>query len=67
MLHYNRWNAMNGSKLVEAEFISENIDTGNKSSPDVYDGSTASVGGRSPYGIWGALGTRNGNEIVGEF
>ena len=26
MLHYNRWNAMEGSKLVEAMFMSEEID-----------------------------------------
>jgi len=48
-------------------FISENIDAGTKTSPDANSSGTASVGSRSPYGIWGGLGTRNGNETVGEF
>lgn len=48
-------------------FISENLDSGNKNSPDVYEPGTAAVGGRSPYGVWGALGTRNGNETITEF
>ncbi|MFN9718411.1 MAG: DUF1559 domain-containing protein [Planctomycetota bacterium] len=41
-------------------FISENIDTGNL-------GVAAVLGGRSPFGVWGALGTRAGGEVVGEF
>ncbi|MCA9047616.1 MAG: DUF1559 domain-containing protein, partial [Planctomycetaceae bacterium] len=41
-------------------FISENIDTGNL-------GVATSRGAASPYGVWGALGTRNGGEPVGEF
>lgn len=41
-------------------FISENIDTGNL-------GADQTRGGASPYGIWGALGTRAGGEVVGEF
>lgn len=42
-------------------FISDNIDTGNSTigSP---------VGSQvSPYGIWGALGSIAGNEVIGEF
>ena len=43
-------------------FISENIDTGDL---------TAAPPGRvttpSPFGVWGALGTRNGGEALGEF
>lgn len=44
-------------------FISENIDTGNQAAllPPV---STASP---SPYGVWGALGTRASGEIVSDF
>ncbi|RMF37791.1 MAG: DUF1559 domain-containing protein [Planctomycetota bacterium] len=41
-------------------FISENIDTGNLGAvawPDV-------GGGPSPYGVWGALGTKAGSEVV---
>jgi prepilin-type N-terminal cleavage/methylation domain-containing protein len=41
-------------------FISENIDSGNRNAPNP-------TGGRSPYGLWGALGTKNGSEIIGEF
>lgn len=41
-------------------FISNNIDTGNLSV-------AATLGGKSPYGVWGALGTRAGGETVGEF
>ena len=41
-------------------FISENIDTGNL-------GVATSLGASSPYGVWGALGTRSGGEVVGEF
>jgi prepilin-type N-terminal cleavage/methylation domain-containing protein len=41
-------------------FISENIDTGNL-------GVANTLGGRSPHGVWGALGTKAGNETVGDF
>ena len=41
-------------------FISENIDTGNL-------GVANTLGGSSPHGVWGALGTRNGGETVGAF
>lgn len=41
-------------------FISENINTGNLALPEV-------AGGPSPYGVWGALGTKSGGEVVGEF
>ncbi|WP_010582094.1 DUF1559 domain-containing protein [Schlesneria paludicola] len=50
-----------------ARFIGENINTGNLNSPDVYSAGTTSVGGQSPYGVWGALGTRAAGEIAGEF
>jgi hypothetical protein len=35
--------------------ISESINCGNSTSPDVTAGS-------SPYGVWGAMGSRNGGE-----
>jgi prepilin-type N-terminal cleavage/methylation domain-containing protein/prepilin-type processing-associated H-X9-DG protein len=38
-------------------FISQSIDTGNTSLPEV-------TGGPSPYGVWGALGTRAGGEVA---
>ena len=37
--------------------VSENIDTGNL-------GVHTTIGGKSPYGVWGAMGTRNGGESV---
>jgi hypothetical protein len=44
-------------------FISENIDAGNQSIAP--PGNTTSA--PSPYGIWGALGTKLSNEPIGEF
>jgi prepilin-type N-terminal cleavage/methylation domain-containing protein len=41
-------------------FISENIDTGNLAAAEV-------TSGRSPYGVWGGLGSRDGGETIGEF
>lgn len=41
-------------------FISDSIDTGNL-------GVSTTLGGRSPYGVWGAMGTKSGGEVVGEF
>ncbi|MFH5806666.1 DUF1559 domain-containing protein [Alienimonas sp. DA493] len=42
------------------KFISETIDTGNQSAGAV-------TSGKSNYGVWGALGSRAGGEVVGEF
>ncbi|QDT34523.1 DUF1559 domain-containing protein [Thalassoglobus polymorphus] len=41
-------------------FISDSIDTGNL-------GVSTTLGAPSPYGVWGALGTKSGGEVVGEF
>jgi prepilin-type N-terminal cleavage/methylation domain-containing protein len=41
-------------------FISENIDAGDQ-------GSTPVSSGLSPYGVWGSLGSRSGNETNGNF
>lgn len=41
-------------------FISENIDTGDLTLPPA-------VSGPSPYGVWGALGSKAGGEVLGEF
>jgi uncharacterized protein DUF1559 len=41
-------------------FVTNNIDTGNL-------GVANTLGGSSPYGVWGALGTRNNGDRVGEF
>lgn len=42
-------------------FVSENIDTGNLGVNAVGINTT------SPYGVWGALGSRSGGEVVSEF
>lgn len=42
-------------------FISENINNGNPGANAI------SLNGQSPFGVWGALGTRSGGEVVGEF
>jgi prepilin-type N-terminal cleavage/methylation domain-containing protein len=44
-------------------FVSENIHAGNQAAaPPAYN-----VQNASPYGLWGSLATRMGNEVVGEF
>jgi len=45
-------------------FISENISTGNQSADA---NAAASFSGDSPYGVWGALGSKDGGEVPGEF
>jgi prepilin-type N-terminal cleavage/methylation domain-containing protein len=45
------------------QFISENIHCGNIAAIAPADNGR----GPSPYGVWGALGTKAGNEVVGEF
>jgi prepilin-type N-terminal cleavage/methylation domain-containing protein/prepilin-type processing-associated H-X9-DG protein len=40
-------------------FVSETIDTGNLAAPSV-------TGGPSPYGVWGALGSKSGGEVISE-
>ncbi|MGI6420069.1 MAG: hypothetical protein ACOX1P_30920 [Thermoguttaceae bacterium] len=41
------------------QFISETINTGDVTRPEVTNGA-------SPYGVWGALGTIRGNEPVSQ-
>lgn len=43
-------------------FISENIDTGN-----LVQNISGAISGQSPYGVFGALGSVAGGEVVGEF
>lgn len=45
-------------------FISDHIDAGDPNRPSVYLGSTSAPLSESPYGIWGAMGTRNGHELI---
>lgn len=44
-------------------FISENIDAGNQAA----DGTQATMPALSPYGVWGALGTKSGGDVIGDF
>ena len=44
-------------------FISNSIDAGDPSQPTVYQGSANPPESESPYGVWGALGTRSGAEV----
>ena len=44
-------------------FVSENIDTGNQSA----DARSANLPGASPFGVWGALGSKSSGDLVSEF
>ncbi len=44
-------------------FITDSIDAGDDVRPTVYDGSANPPGSESPYGLWGALGTRASGEL----
>jgi hypothetical protein len=50
-------------------FISNNINTGNTTlpPPDAPNASGNAIGGPSPYGVWGALGSKAGAEVIGDF
>ena len=49
-----------------SHFINEEIDAGDSTHPTLTEEEIA-VGGPSPYGVWGALGTISGGEIAEEF
>lgn len=53
------------------KFVTASIDAGNRQNPMVINGGTGAnnnaPGSQSPYGLWGALGTRASNELVGAF
>lgn len=44
-------------------FVADDIDSGRSTEPTVYPGSANPPGSESPYGIWGALGTRASAEL----
>jgi prepilin-type N-terminal cleavage/methylation domain-containing protein/prepilin-type processing-associated H-X9-DG protein len=56
-----------GAQVLMADgavrFISENINSGNGNATPPTGGAAV----MSPFGVWGALGTRAGGEVVGEF
>ena len=66
-----------GAHVVFADgsvrFINESINTVNGVHPQGRTGGlnedaiANNLGGQSPYGIWGALGTMQGQEVIGEY
>lgn len=56
----------NGGQVAMADahvqFISQNINTGNPTIPD--NGNPVNRSGPSPYGVWGALGSKSGGEAA---
>jgi len=45
---------------ASVRFVADTIDTGNLTAPEV-------ASGPSPYGVWGALGTRSGGETISSY
>ena len=61
-----------GSHVAMADgsvrFVNESINTTTIGTAGLgVDATVTNLGGKSPYGIWGALGTMNGSEVIGEF
>ena len=56
-----------GAHVVKADgaviFISNSIEAGDENGPTVYVGSSHPPGSESPFGVWGAMGTRAAGEI----
>jgi prepilin-type processing-associated H-X9-DG protein len=54
----------NGAQVAMTDghvhFITQNIDAGNPTVPDV----VGNLSGPSPWGVWGALGSKNGGEAA---
>ena len=50
------------------KFITDSIEAGNSSAPDVRNGGIggSAPGSISPYGLWGALGTRASKEVINQ-
>jgi prepilin-type processing-associated H-X9-DG protein len=48
---------------ASVRFITDSIDAGDAKQPTVYLGSPNRPGSESPYGLWGALGTRASGEL----
>ena len=48
-------------------FVTDSIEAGNQTAPTVrLENSNTVKGGASPYGLWGALGTRASREVISE-
>ena len=48
------------------KFVTDSIEAGDRNAPMVYRGSVNAPGTQSPYGLWGALGTRATKEVIEE-
>ncbi len=49
-------------------FVNESINTQTPGTAGLgEDATNTNLGGNSPYGVWGALGTLHGSEVIGEF
>ncbi len=46
------------------QFITDSIEAGNENAATVYVGSQSVPGSESPYGLWGAMGTRSNHELI---
>ena len=48
------------------KFITDSIEAGNSTGGMVYNGGTGTqaAGSKSPYGLWGSLGTRASKETI---
>ncbi len=53
------------------KFVTDSIEAGNSRNPVVFLGGTAAnlnaTGSQSPFGLWGALGTRGASEVISGF
>ena len=49
-----------------ARFISDNVDAGDPSIPAPTFEQMSQTGFESPYGVWGALGTAKGSEVMSD-
>ena len=45
-------------------FVTDTVDCGDANAPSVYHGSGNGAGSKSPYGVWGAMGTRANAELI---
>lgn len=45
-------------------FLTNEVEAGNENAATVYAGSPNPPGSESPYGLWGAMGTRNARELI---
>ncbi|EAQ82157.1 DUF1559 domain-containing protein [Blastopirellula marina] len=48
-------------------FLSQDIDAGDLTQPTLTPQQMSETKVASPYGVWGALGTRNGGETIGDY